>query len=116
MTTRERALGIEPNRRVTVETEPGFVRVRLQGEIDFDATHEVRSCAAEAVAMAGTGGVVIDLSDCTFMDSSGLNALVGAVAEADRRDCALRITGATGIVLRVMQLTDLDSVLPLADD
>jgi anti-anti-sigma factor len=103
----------EPYGRVTVAAEPGRVRVRLHGEIDFDAADDVRECTDEAVAMPGADGVVIDLSDCTFIDSSGLNALVDAVDTADVHNRQLRITGAKGIVLRVIQLTELDSVLPL---
>jgi anti-sigma B factor antagonist len=104
---------IDPDARATVSVEPGHVCVRLRGEIDVDAAGEVRACTAEALATAGNGGIVIDLSDCTFMDSSGLNTLVAAVRAADESDRAVRITGAHGIVRRVMQLTDLDSVLPL---
>jgi anti-sigma B factor antagonist len=58
---------------------------------------------------------VIDLSDVTFMDSSGLGALVGSLKAANPRDVA--IAGAQPAVRTVLRMTRVDRsirVLPTA--
>jgi anti-anti-sigma factor len=103
----------EQGGQASITVEPGQVVVRLEGEIDLETAPCVLSCTDQALAVPGNGGIVIDLTDCTFMDSSGLKALVAATRAADQQGRPMRISGAHGIVLRVMQLTDLDATLPL---
>jgi anti-sigma B factor antagonist len=107
-----------------VRTEPkagpapvpgGGLRVPLDGEIDLDAVPRLRAQIDEALASETTGTVVFDLSACTFLDSSGLQALVSAVRAVEARQRPARVVGARGVVLRVLQLTGADSVLPLAE-
>jgi anti-anti-sigma factor len=60
---------------VTVESGPeGEARVRLTGELDLVSSRAVR----DAIARAGQHGehVVIDLTDVSFIDASGVSALV----------------------------------------
>ena len=104
----------EPYGQATIAVDgQGRVRVRVHGEIDLESAPCVHACADAAIAMAGPDGVVLDLADCTFMDASGLRALVAAMHVADEHHRKLRITGAHGVVLRVIRLTELDAVLPL---
>jgi anti-sigma B factor antagonist len=51
--------------------------VTLRGEIDLACAEELKQ-AILAVAMSSPCRVVIDLMDCTFMDSTGLNAISDA--------------------------------------
>lgn len=50
-------------------------RVRLRGEIDLAVHDQTLDLLVDA---AGTGGVLVDLSAVTFIDSSGLRALIAA--------------------------------------
>jgi anti-anti-sigma factor len=70
--------------------------------VRFDA------CVGEAVASAART-IVVDLADCTFLDSSGLGVIVraGRTLETQRR--TLMITGARGIVRRVLELAAIDN-------
>lgn len=62
----------------------------------------------------GTGGdlVLLDLSDVTFMDSSGLGATV-ALRRFLRDGQRLELAALTAPVLRVFRLTRMDSVFTL---
>ena len=51
--------------------------VRLVGEVDMATSPAVKNTLAELVE-GGHLAVVVDLSEVTFMDSSGLHALVDA--------------------------------------
>jgi len=60
--------------------------------------------------------VVLDLSELTFMDASGLRI---AVTEHRRAACdgfEFVLAGAVGPVLKVFRLTGLDVLLPMAPD
>jgi anti-anti-sigma factor len=108
-------VGTEPKVRGTAASAPGTL-VALDGEIDLDAVPRVHAQIKAALAAAtSTGAVTFDLSECTFLDSSGLKALVSAVRAVEASERTARVVGARGVVLRVLQLTGSDAVLPLAD-
>jgi anti-sigma B factor antagonist len=105
-----------------VRTEPdrgrsrGFgppTSVALDGEIDLDAVPRLHERVEAALGVGASGAVVFDLSDCTFLDSSGLKALFGAVRRVEAGGRPAKVVGARGVVLRVLQLTGFDVVLPL---
>ena len=88
------------------------VRLRVDGELDMATAGRVE----ERVVTALTGDprpdrVVLDLGGLTFCDSSGLDALLAARAEADRRGVDLRVAGPQGIVRRSLEITGLLEVL-----
>ncbi|MEU9575529.1 STAS domain-containing protein [Streptomyces massasporeus] len=83
----------------------------LRGEID----HDVRDKLSKA--LLGDEGpvparIVADLSGVSFMDSSGLNVFVTAYQQVSDAKGWVRIAGAQPSVLRVLQMTGVDSVIP----
>jgi anti-anti-sigma factor len=107
-----------------VRTEPelghsrGFgpaTAVPLDGEIDLDAVPRLHERVDAVLGAAAPADVVFDLSDCTFLDSSGLKALFDEVRRVEAGGRAAKVVGARGVVLRVLQLTGSDVVLPLDD-
>lgn len=55
---------------------------------------------------------MIDLSGVTFMDSTGINLLIGADQAARGAQGWLRLAAPTEAVLRTMQLVGLDMIIP----
>ncbi len=64
------------------------------------------------VADAGAEQVVLDLSEVTFMDSSGLGAVV-AVMKHQGRERTFKIANLTPAVDKVFKLTRMDSVFEI---
>ncbi|MBA96102.1 STAS domain-containing protein [Sulfitobacter sp.] len=60
----------------------------------------------------GTGSVILDLQKVTFIDSSGLGAII-AIMKNLAPDRALLLAGLTGPVARVFRLTRMDSVFSI---
>jgi anti-sigma B factor antagonist len=87
--------------------------VALHGEIDLATVGQVDQCVNEALADPRTEQLVLDLAACTYMDSSGLHALVRTNRRCEELGRRLTIRGATGIVRRVIDLSSLDAELPL---
>jgi anti-sigma B factor antagonist len=98
--------------RVEAETEAGLHTVSVIGELDQGTAPELRGVLAQAMGN-GEGSVLIDLSDCGFIDSTGLSLLVEAKRRLDeeRRDfgvCCPHIE-----VRRLLELTGIDEAITL---
>jgi anti-sigma B factor antagonist len=105
----------DANGHATLAIEGHTARVRLHGEIDLANVAQVDACVSDALASTGVEDVVIDLTACTYLDSSGLRTLFRSFQSARRDDCDFGVVGATGIVRRVIELTKLDTELPMLD-
>lgn len=92
---------------------PGYRGCRFVGEIDFTSAGPVQSTLTSMI-LPGGGTVVADLSQVTFIDSSGLGALVQAHRTALERETRLVVV-ASSPVLRLLRVTGLDTVLETYD-
>jgi anti-anti-sigma factor len=89
---------------VTIErTEGGAARVLVVGEVDLQTASALRDSLTEA-AGAGSGDVVVDLEGVGFLDSTGLNALLGARAGLASDGRQLRVERASTRVMRVFEV------------
>ena len=97
---------------VTVEEPSHAVYVVAPaGELDAFRAPDVREELVRVIE-AGASAVVCDLSAVTFLDSSGLGVLVGALKRLRERGGDLYVVpGKAG--RRVLELTALDRVLEL---
>lgn len=96
---------------LTLDTRPnGTAVVRLSDRLDLFAAAEVKQRLVEAVK-DGRPRLVIDLGQVTFIDSSGLGALIGGLKAARLAGGDLRIARPGPQVLLTLELTALDQVL-----
>lgn len=90
------------------------VTVALHGEVDVLNVEQVRLAIAEAVA-AGPGRVLIDLADLSFIDSTGLGAIIFGFQRARDRGIEFRLARPNRAVHQVLVLSGLLEVLELDD-
>ena len=83
--------------------------VTVIGDVDIATAPQI----AEYLVRFTDGPVTVELSGVSFLDSSGINALLAAHRHLERRDSRLTIRGATPIVRRVLQISGLDQLLNL---
>jgi len=79
--------------------------VRVGGEVDLTNSASLQSALAEGRL------VDVDLSQVSFMDSSGVRALLEAHRVLHYRDGALRVVGASRVVRRVLEISGAEQVL-----
>lgn len=84
--------------------------IRPHGRLNLLSAPRMREVVAQSVAQ-GRANIVLDLSDTTFMDSSGLGSLVAGLKSARQGGGNLRIACLTPQVEMVLTLTTLDRVL-----
>jgi anti-anti-sigma factor len=91
-------------------TADGIQVVRLSGELDITRAPALRQ---ELMRAAGNRdiGLVVDLSEATYLDSAGVNVLFELAEALTRRQLQLAlVVPQGGLVERVVSLVHLDSV------
>jgi anti-sigma B factor antagonist len=82
-----------------LESIAGLPVARLSGEIDRSNAAELGDRMATAIGDRG-GGLVVDLSELAFLDSTGIRMLFELAAELKRRQQTLRVVVPDGSHLR----------------
>jgi anti-sigma B factor antagonist len=85
----------------------------VTGEVDLATSPELQN--ALDTALEGSTEVVIDLSQVTFLDSTGLGVLVRAHRRAGEQGARLRLVVTESTVRRVIDVTGLAGVFSLYD-
>ncbi|CAN5540541.1 anti-sigma factor antagonist [soil metagenome] len=80
-------------------------KVVLTGEVDMEAAADLRQALDEAARLDGSG-LFVDLSAVTFIDSSGLRELTGAL----RYGNGVTLLGVGTATRRLLEITALDQV------
>ena len=88
--------------------------VRVTGEVDMSHEEELRGELRTAVA-ADTRGIVVDLTECEFIDSSGVRALLLSREAQHSEDGAERLAVAASSeqILRILSVMGIDRVIPI---
>jgi len=94
----------------TSAADTAIVNVSVTGAIDLAALPALHDYVDALLADGAVSAVVLDLSGVTFLDSSGIGALIGCLRKADQAGKSLRVENAQGLVRDVLELTN---VLPL---
>jgi anti-sigma B factor antagonist len=100
---------------VTVAEHAPYCVVAVSGELDVYTTARLRAVLQERLVDAGDVHLVVDLSGLTFMDSTGLGALVRVHKQARNLRGTLAVVCGDGPVRRVIALTGMLHVLRVFD-
>lgn len=96
--------------RAEIDVADEVTVVRVRGEFDLAGVDTFRRVVAEA-GVAGTDVVEIDLRDVSFIDSSGVGAIVVAAREAAAGGRQIRIGARSSFVERVLEVSGLEEAL-----
>jgi len=99
---------------LTTEATTGFAIIRVSGRLTASSAPALRAEVQEVVA-GGVARIVVDLGGTTFVDSSGLGTLIGALKTTRVAGGDLRIAAVPDTVRTVLRLTSLDRVLRAHD-
>ena len=100
-------------RRFFAETEQidGGPLVSVMGDVDLAAAPALERTLLSAADQRGE--LIVDLSNCSFLDSRGLAALIVAWEHLDRSSRPLAVVVSNPHVLRVFQITGFDELLEI---
>jgi len=94
----------------TTENKGRYTEVSANGRLNMVAAPKLRE-VIDGVVGAGAKRIVVNLADTSFMDSSGLGALIGCLKLARQSGGDLRIAAVQPQVNMVLELTSMHRVL-----
>lgn len=85
--------------------------VTLKGELDHNSAEEVRVKIDNKIDMNETKNMILDFSGVSFMDSSGIGAVMGRYKKISHRGGNLFISNVNKNVNRIFELAGLYKVI-----
>jgi anti-anti-sigma factor len=92
--------------------EGGELTAAISGEFDMAATFTVEPALERALEEPELRGLTLDLSNVTFIDSTGIGVVLWLAGELDARELAMRIVPGPPEVQRVFESVGIAEVLP----
>jgi anti-anti-sigma factor len=99
--------------RVNESDVPGVVVVTATGEIDSSNCLALQDLLSSLAGQAASKEVQVDLAGVTFIDSSGLRALIVGQRAITEVGGAMRVSAASDSVRRLFEITGLVERLSL---
>ena len=87
--------------------------VTFPAEVDANNAHVGRSRLMAVIEQDGAKVVIADMTRTTFCDSAGVTALAAARRKAVAHGAAFSLACSSPQILRILELTGLDQILPL---
>jgi anti-sigma B factor antagonist len=91
------------------EGEEG-ITMRLCGRLNIDSSPALRDRLMALLRAQSPKAVIVDLSDVSYLDSSGLATLIEGLGVARMRQTTLCVQGLHGRLLQLFQATRLSSL------
>jgi anti-anti-sigma factor len=98
-----------PTLTLVTEKTATEVIVRCSGKISMENADQLRDTARKLIAESQR--VVLDFSDVSYLDSSGLGMIVGVYISAKKARCQLKLINLSPRVKEIFTLTRLDEAL-----
>ncbi len=88
--------------------------IAVSGEIDVATAPQLRECLHRVIAQ-GEATIVLDLLGVTFLDSTALGVLVGALKRCRELGGELHVVVADPRIMKIFEITGLTSVFRITD-
>ncbi|MEV0719851.1 STAS domain-containing protein [Asanoa sp. NPDC050611] len=95
---------------ISVTHDPIGSVLHLAGELDMESAPQLVACLDDQLAHGHTR-IVANLEELAFCDSRGISALIAAATRCQRAGGSLHLTGASGTVARVLEITGVAELL-----
>jgi anti-anti-sigma factor len=92
-------------------TDAGAVCLRLAGDIDLGSRDSLRNRLVAMIDIDHVDHVLVDLDEVTFLDCSGIGALVAGYNAALAAGCRYEVRSPHGIVSMILRICGVDVVL-----
>ena len=86
--------------------------VAVRGEIDLFTAPELKATLTDAIE-EGRTRIVVDLSETTFLDSTALGVLIGAIKRLRSRDGRMTIVNTDQNIAKTFEITGLDQIFTI---
>jgi anti-sigma B factor antagonist len=94
-----------------IEENNGYTIVHLTGEVDLSRSPEARKAILDCL-LEGCD-LMVDLSEVTYIDSSGVATLVEGYQVSRQKALDFSLIGVSSAAMNVLRLARLDQVFPI---
>ena len=101
------------NKIFLYEVKDGVLEVKLVGEIDHHTAIRIRSDIDELIFSCRPQKTVLDLSEISFMDSSGLGLIMGRYSLMKELGGSLSLRAPTQAVMKILSLAGMERVIKI---
>jgi len=98
---------------VRIDITGEVVTAYLQGELDHHSAREMRETIDDAVNKNMPTLLVLDFSEISFMDSSGIGLVMGRYSLAKKFGASLHVSGVSEQMYKVMRLAGIERLARL---
>lgn len=84
--------------------------IALEGELDLASTPQLLAIVSGVMA-AGSGEIVLDMAELTFIDSTGLSGVATLAEQARSSGASLELRSPSELTAQVLEVTGLDRVI-----
>jgi len=91
------------------------ILVKIIGEIDAYTAPKLRSSFQPLLDTRKTINIIVDLSEVSYMDSTGLGVFVGIYKWIQENQGSLRLTGLPSRLKRLFDITGLVNILEISE-
>ena len=99
--------------KVDIQTEDRAAVAKLSGELDHHNAGEVRTKLDKYIITAQPRLLIIDFSDISFMDSSGIGLIMGRSKIMKQCGGRLEVRGPQPYIRRVMKLSGIERIVKI---
>ncbi len=86
--------------------------IALHGDVDLFTTPELKQVLAECIE-SGRVRIVVDLTETTFLDSTALGVLIGAVKRVRSHGGELALVNVDENIAKTFEITGLDQIFTI---
>ena len=104
---------VKEEKRFTHKIEDGVLEIKLTGEIDHHSAVSVRADIDGLIFELRPQKVVLDLSEISFMDSSGLGLIMGRYALIKDFGGVLTLRAPTVAVMKILSLAGMERMIKI---
>ena len=97
---------------LTIEANGGIHVFRVAGEVDLKSSPQLRE-KLQAVLKEKPKGIILEMSGCNYIDSSGIATLVETLQRLKKDGGKMAIAGAVQRVKDIFEIAHLDGIFPM---
>lgn len=98
---------------ITIDKQNGATVISIRGDVDHHSARTIMENIDHTVSSALPMHLVLDLSNVTFMDSSGIAVLLRALRQMDQLGGHLRVVGIPPQPRRVLDAAGIGRLITL---
>ena len=89
--------------------------VRLAGELDQHMAEKIRNTIDSEILKTGANNLVFDMTESSFMDSSGIGMMIGRYKLMKRLNGNVEVTGMQDSVYRIFRMSGLNQIIKVKE-